>query len=119
MAAFDVESSVFGGGGGGLSASIPMTQLADTDFVDVPIRVPDGMTLTVTKWGVRTDGQTTPAGLTVSVYDYETSATVASESTDYSEVEVTLDGPADASLRVTNSTGAQLNAGGLFGYTIE
>lgn len=131
MPAFQYEGDTpFSDSGGIDPATLPttgigMTQLADTDYVDLPVYVPDGLTLSVYLWGARTDAQTTPSGLVVSLYDYGAGETVASSNTELltaADVEddalTTLEGPTDASLRITNSTGGELNAGGIFGFQI-
>lgn len=120
----------FSGKGGGFSGehkqslvtdTVKITQLADTDYVDIPMYIPDGRTLYVWLWGVRTDTQTTPAGLTAQLHDHELDVIIDSANTEFEigNPLTSLEGPADASLRVYNDTGNQLNAGGYFSATIE
>lgn len=116
-----------GGGFGGehkqslVTDTVKMTQLADTDYVDIPVYIPAGKTLYIWFWGVRTDMQTTPQGLTAQLYNHGLDLVVNSANTrhDTGNPLASLDGPVDASLRVSNQTGGQLNAGGYFSATIE
>lgn len=100
---------------------IPMSELADTDWVDYPIRVPSGKTVNVWKWGGRTDTQSTPSGLVVGLYNYDTESYVGSANTAYATGSplVSHDGAADLALRLENSSGGTVNAGADFSVTIE
>lgn len=101
--------------------TVKITQMAHEDFVDIPVYIPEGKTLYVWLWGVRTDMQTTPEGLTAQLYDHGLNRALSSANTRYQTGNplVWTDGPVDASLRIYNGTGEQLNAGGYFGATIE
>lgn len=104
------------------TASVGMTALADTEYVDIPVYVPADMTLKVWLWSARTTAQTTPSGLTLSLYDYGAGQTVLSERAAFHAEDggfVELAGETDASLRLNNNTGGQLTAGGVFGFTIS
>jgi hypothetical protein len=100
---------------------VPISEIPDADYVDVPVRVPQGKTLNVWKWGARTDSQTTPAGLTVGLYDYDAAAYVTSTNTAYKTGTplASADGAGDLALRLENATGGKLNAGADFSVTIE
>jgi hypothetical protein len=100
---------------------VALTELADGDYVDLPVRVPTGKTIEVWKWGARTDAQTTPAGLTVGLYDYDAAAYVASANTGHATGNplASHDGAGDLALRLENTTGGTVNAGADFSATIE
>jgi len=100
---------------------IPVTEIADGDYVDYPIRVPSGKTAKVWKWGARTDAQTTPNGLTVGLWDYDSASYISSESVAYAtgSPRASHEGAGDLALRVENQTGGTLNVGGDFSVTIE
>lgn len=100
---------------------VPMTELASGDYVDFPVHVPSGKTLKVWKWGARTDGQTTPNGLKVGLYDFAGATYVASAETAHTTGAplASFDGPGDLALRLENSTGGTLNAGADFSVTVE
>lgn len=101
--------------------TVKMTQLADTDFVDIPAYIPEGKTLYIWLWGTRTDLQTTPFGLTAELYNHNQGYVVESANTKYQVGNpiVSLTGSTDASLRIRNETGSQVNAGGYFSATIK
>lgn len=104
--------------------SITIQTIADASNVAIPVRVPAGETMRLWVWGVRSSTQTTPAGLTAVFYDETAGAQVNAASTSYETGGpiASLDGGTtgkDATLRVNNATGGPIDAGGVFGYTIE
>lgn len=105
------------------SVSIPMTDLADTDFITVRVKVPPGKTLEVLEAGVQTDTNTVPGGLTLEV-DTESGGSV-----DSNEVSANADhtsgdplgsvaGGKTAAFRVENDTGGPVGAGGFAEYQV-
>lgn len=100
---------------------VPMTELAAGDFVDFPVHVPSGKTLKVWKWGARTDDQTTPAGLTVGLYNFAGATYLASTETAHETGAplASFDGAGDVAVRVENTTGGKVNAGADFSVTVE
>ncbi len=100
---------------------IPVTEIADGDYVDFPMRVPEGKTAKVWKWGARTDAQTTPNGLTVGLWDFDSASYISSESVAYAtgSPRASHEGAGDLALRVENQTGGTLNVGADFSATIE
>lgn len=100
---------------------VALSELADSDFVDYPIRAPDGKTINVWKWGARTFENTTPNGLLVGLYDYDAGGYVASASTAHATGDplASADGPGDYALRLENTTGGTVDAGADFSATLE
>jgi len=100
---------------------IGMSELASGDWIDLPIRVPNGRTAKVWKWGTRTESQTTPSGLIVGLYDYDANAYINSASTAYSVSNPLAShaGAGDLAVRLENKTSGSLNAGADFSVTIE
>lgn len=104
---------------------LPITELADTDFADLTIPVPDGSTLEVYLWGCRTASGTTPAGLTVQLVDAggttQASANTARSASTSSPVASLANDSGSISyyrLRLDNSTGGAVDAGAVFGYQV-
>jgi hypothetical protein len=100
---------------------VAMSELANGDYVDIPMRVPNGKTVYVWKWGCRTDNLTTPNGLTVGLYDNDAAAYILNENTPYNTGAplASHDGAGDLSLRLENATGGTISAGADFSATIE
>lgn len=112
------------------NAHIAMSAIPNGDHAAIPVHIPDGKTLKVWMWGCRDETQSTPANLTVELFDETNSTSVASESTarntgepvndGSSRVELEASGSAvDATLRLDNATGSELKAGAQFSYTVE
>jgi len=100
---------------------IPISELADGDYVDYPLRVPTDKTVKVWKWGARTAAQSTPDGLTVGLYDYGAGNYVASSNTAHATGDplASGSGAGDFALRLENTTGTTHNAGADFSATIQ
>lgn len=94
----------------------PMTDLADTDFLTVRVKVPSGKTLELYEAGVQADDNSVPVGLTFEL-DTESAGTVdaneASLNTDHATGSplATVAGGKTAAFRVENDTGGAIGAG--------
>jgi len=117
----------FGGSGSGASAkalqmaTIPMTELADTEFIPFRVHVPDGKTFRLESGGLMNDANNRPQGLDGQVYRHDNNgvAHTINSKREVGDPLVSISGPVDLSLRIKNDTGSTQNASATFGYKIE
>ena len=100
---------------------IPLTAISDTETaVGAQFHVPSGQTLSIYAVGVQTAGQTAPAGLTVDVHDLTNATNIHSANTLHAEGSplASKAGAIDVRIRVSNSTGASVDASGYVLYEV-
>lgn len=116
-----------GGGGEERPASeqpnlhIELSELADGEWIDQPIHVPDGLTLNLYAYGCRNDTGNTPSGLQVGLIDVSDGSTISNASSPWTKDTPisSVGGPADVFVRLINNSGGTEIAGATAAYLLE
>lgn len=102
-------------------AAIPFSEIDTGDNASIRVNIPDGATLHLWQVGVQDGAQAAPSGLSIEVRDLTNSVTIysANQKTDTGFPLTTKDGPIDVSFRISNDTGATVQASGYVVYTSD
>lgn len=103
------EQEVGAGAGENYEAAVPLaSELSDGGALAMGVPLPDGKTLDIISWGVRTSANTTPSGLTIQLTEPDDSI-ITEENTAYSEPSASATNTSGAvkwyRFRISNTTG--------------